>query len=66
MRKRLSGFVVAALIGGGVFGCADDEEVTKVLSVDELTACFDLARQLRHVGSIFERVLDEATPEGSP
>jgi len=39
-----------------------DEEITKVLSADELTSCFDLGRQLGNVGRIFERVLVE---EGS-
>ena len=36
---------------------AADPEVTKLLSADELTACFDLEEQLRHVDAIFERVL---------
>lgn len=36
-----------------------DEEIGKVLSADELTACFDLRAQLAHVGEIFERVLQE-------
>ncbi len=36
-----------------------DEEIAKVLSPDELTACFDLGRQLGNVGRIFERVFGE-------
>jgi len=36
---------------------AADAEVAKVLSEDELSACFDLDRQLQHVERIFERVL---------
>ena len=36
-----------------------DVEVTKVLSGDELTACFDLDVHLRNVDRIFERVLGE-------
>ena len=34
-----------------------DEKIVKVLSPDELTACFDLRAQLGQVGRIFERVL---------
>ncbi len=34
-----------------------DEEVMKVLSADELTACFDLRAQLGNVERIFDRVL---------
>ena len=34
-----------------------DEKIVKVLSPDELTACFDLRAQLGRVGRIFERVL---------
>ena len=34
-----------------------DPEVTKLLTGDELAACFDLEEQLRHVDAIFERVL---------
>lgn len=34
-----------------------DEKIVKVLSPDELTACFDLRTHLGQVGRIFERVL---------
>ena len=37
-----------------------DEEIVKVLSPDELTACFDLRSHLGQVGRIFERVLEPA------
>jgi adenylosuccinate lyase len=36
---------------------AADEQVQKKLEPDELAECFDLDRQLAHVGRIFERVL---------
>ncbi len=36
---------------------AEDREVGKLLSEDELALCFDLDQQLRHVDAIFERVL---------
>jgi adenylosuccinate lyase len=36
---------------------AEDAEVTKLLSADELAACFDLQRELRHVDAVFDRVL---------
>lgn len=39
---------------------ADDLEIQKLLKPDELTACFDLDEQLRHVDAIFERVLAQA------
>ena len=42
---------------------SQDAEVQKILKPEELTACFDLDRQLRHVGQIFERVLDESAAE---
>ena len=35
---------------------AEDPEVTKLLPKDELTDCFNLDHQLRHVDRIFERV----------
>lgn len=37
-----------------------DDEITKVLSADELTACFDLRAQLGNVDAIFDRVLGRA------
>jgi adenylosuccinate lyase len=44
--------------GGHLFDrLADDPEVTKVLTADELAACFDLDVHLRNVDAIFERVL---------
>jgi adenylosuccinate lyase len=39
---------------------ADDLEIQKLLKPDELTACFDLDEQLRHVDAIFDRVLAQA------
>jgi adenylosuccinate lyase len=36
---------------------AEDPEVTKLLSTEELAACFDLDTSLRHVDRVFERVL---------
>ncbi len=38
---------------------SQDAEVQKLLKPKELTECFDLDRQLRHVDRIFERVLDD-------
>ena len=38
---------------------SQDPEVQKLLKPEELTECFDLDRQLGHVGDIFERVLAE-------
>jgi adenylosuccinate lyase len=38
---------------------SQDPDVQKILKPEELTECFDLDRQLRHVGRIFERVLGE-------
>ncbi len=38
---------------------SQDAEIQKLLKPEELTECFDLDRQLRHVDRIFERVLDE-------
>ena len=38
---------------------SQDAEVQKLLKPEELTECFDLDRQLRHVNRIFERVLDQ-------
>ena len=38
---------------------ADDAEVRRLLSPEELAACFDLKHELRHVGAVFERVLKE-------
>jgi len=39
---------------------ADDLEIQKLVKPDELTACFDLDEQLRHVDAIFDRVLAQA------
>jgi len=36
---------------------AEDPEVKKLLTPEELAACFDLQRELRHVDSVFDRVL---------
>lgn len=36
---------------------SDDLEIQKLLKPEELTQCFDLDEQLRHVDAIFERVL---------
>ena len=36
---------------------AEDPEVKKLLKPEELAACFDLDRQLRHVDAVFARVL---------
>ena len=44
---------------------SQDAEVQKLLKPEELTECFDLDRQLRHVGQIFQRVLDEPSQEQS-
>ena len=51
----------AVVDGGGHLydRLVEDVEVTKVLSGDELTACFDLDVHLRNVDRIFERVLGE-------
>ena len=36
---------------------ADDPDVRELLPAEELKACFDLQRELRHVDAVFERVL---------
>ena len=36
---------------------AEDADVSKLLSRDELAACFDLQRELRHVDAVFARVI---------
>jgi adenylosuccinate lyase len=36
----------------------DDPEIQKILKPDELTECFNLDQQLRHVDDIFARVLE--------
>ena len=43
----------------GLDRLTSDERITKLLDDDELAECFDLDRQLRNVGRIFERVLGE-------
>ncbi|MFQ5513398.1 MAG: adenylosuccinate lyase [Myxococcota bacterium] len=42
---------------------AQDDEVKKLLEPDELAACFDLDRQLRHTRAIFQRVLGTTQKE---
>ena len=36
---------------------SQDPEVKALLDPDELRACFDLDRELRHVDAVFDRVL---------
>jgi adenylosuccinate lyase len=36
---------------------AEDADVARLLSREELASCFDLQRELRHVGEVFARVL---------
>jgi len=37
---------------------AEDPEIQRVLNSEELVACFDLKRELRHVDAVFDRVLN--------
>jgi adenylosuccinate lyase len=37
---------------------AEDPEIQRVLNSAELSACFDLKHELRHVDAVFDRVLN--------
>ena len=39
----------------------EDDDVTRVMTPEQIEAVFDLKVQLRHVDTIFERVFGEAT-----
>ena len=61
--KRVQAAAVGAAGGEGTFRqrLADDEEISKRLSMQEIEQCFDLRHHLRFTGQIFARVFEAET-----